>query len=185
MSVPREPDGAIEHSSEPEIGHDQLRARLAEAVRRICPWWLRSQADDLVGVAITRIVAAQESREGNWRATPFYVQRAAFSALVDEIRRRRRSREVQAPEGLEEGMIVDERGDPERAAASREIARGLRACLATLAADRRLACVVRLQGHSVPEGARILGWSEKRTENLVYRGMADLRRCLEAKGLKP
>jgi RNA polymerase sigma-70 factor (ECF subfamily) len=30
-----------------------------------------------------------------------------------------------------------------------------------------------------------MGWTEKKAENLVYRGLADLRRCLSAKGLRP
>ena len=29
------------------------------------------------------------------------------------------------------------------------------------------------------------GWTLTKTESLVYRGMADLRRCLERKGLTP
>ena len=42
-----------------------------------------------------------------------------------------------------------------------------------------------LQGHTGPQAAALLGWDAKRTENLVYRGLADLRQCLEAKGVKP
>jgi RNA polymerase sigma-70 factor, ECF subfamily len=42
-----------------------------------------------------------------------------------------------------------------------------------------------LQGHTVPETARILGWDAKRAENLVYRGLADLRQCLMGKGHRP
>ena len=45
--------------------------------------------------------------------------------------------------------------------------------------------MLHLQGHSVPDAARLLGWPAKRTENLVYRGLADLRRCLIAKGHTP
>ena len=51
--------------------------------------------------------------------------------------------------------------------------------------DRRLAVTLYLQGHTVPEAARILGWAAKRTENLVYRGLADLRQCLLGKGHTP
>jgi len=61
----------------------------------------------------------------------------------------------------------------------------IRACLAAANRDRRLALVLYLQGHSVPEAARILGWDVKRTENLVYRGLADLRQCLLNKGHRP
>ena len=48
-----------------------------------------------------------------------------------------------------------------------------------------MAVVLHLQGHSVPEAARLLNWGNKRTENLVYRGLADLRNCLALKGLEP
>jgi RNA polymerase sigma-70 factor (ECF subfamily) len=51
--------------------------------------------------------------------------------------------------------------------------------------ERRLAVTLYLHGHSVPDAARILDWSAKRTENLVYRGLADLRECLLSKGLRP
>jgi RNA polymerase sigma-70 factor (ECF subfamily) len=40
-----------------------------------------------------------------------------------------------------------------------------------------------LHGHSVAEVAALLGWRFKKAENLVYRGLADLRRCLATKGL--
>ena len=49
--------------------------------------------------------------------------------------------------------------------------------------ERRLAVTLYLQGHSVPAAARLLEWTAKRTENLVYRGLADLRECLTAKGM--
>jgi RNA polymerase sigma-70 factor (ECF subfamily) len=42
-----------------------------------------------------------------------------------------------------------------------------------------------LHGHSLVEAARILDWAAKQTENLVYRGLADLRKCLLAKGIRP
>ena len=75
--------------------------------------------------------------------------------------------------------------DPERIAASSEIGRGIQACLENMQHDRRLAVTLYLQGHTVPEAAQILEWAAKRTENLVYRGLADLRTCLTVKGLRP
>ena len=72
--------------------------------------------------------------------------------------------------------------NPERTAASLEIGRGIQACLAAMKRERRLAVTLHLQGHSVSEAARILDWPEKRTENLVYRGLADLRACLTLEG---
>ena len=76
------------------------------------------------------------------------------------------------------------RQDPERIAAAREIGRGIQDCLSQMSRERRLAVTLYLQGHSVPEASRVLDWPAKRTENLVYRGLADLRECLEAKGMR-
>ena len=50
---------------------------------------------------------------------------------------------------------------------------------------RRLAVTLHLQGHSVPEVGRLMGWSAKKADNLVYRGRADLRECLELRGIRP
>jgi RNA polymerase sigma-70 factor (ECF subfamily) len=67
----------------------------------------------------------------------------------------------------------------------RELGAAVRACLRSMKRERRLALVLYLQQHTVPEAARLLGWAAKRTENLVYRGLADLRQCLLAKGHTP
>ena len=119
--------------------------------------------------------------EGNAAVSSSYLYKAAHSALVDEIRRVRRRRETD----LEEGAFEPGGEDPERSAASREIGEAIEDCLTRLVADRRLAVTLYLQGNSVPESARVLDWPAKRTENLVYRGLADLRDCLRSKGLRP
>jgi RNA polymerase sigma-70 factor (ECF subfamily) len=102
---------------------------------------------------------------------------------VDVIRSRRRRRE----EAVDDARLtnVPDAGDssPEARTASREIADGIRHCLAGLVEHRRLAVTLHLQGHTVPEVASILRWQAKKAENLVYRGLADLRRCLATKGL--
>lgn len=75
--------------------------------------------------------------------------------------------------------------DREQRTLGREVGLGIRDCLNTPNRPRRLALVLHLQGHTVPDAARVLGWPAKKTENLVYRGLSDLRSCLEGKGLKP
>src|SRR5688572_31583035 len=42
-----------------------------------------------------------------------------------------------------------------------------------------------LQGHSVPDIGKLMSWAPKKADNLVYRGLADLRECLVSKGVKP
>jgi len=123
-------------------------------------------------------------REGIPLFSTSYLYKVAHSALVDEIRRVRRRRETDLEdEGVAE--IAGTTGNPERIAASLEIGRGIQACLRCMKRERRLAVILHLQGYTVTEAARILDWPAKRTENLVYRGLADLRACLTSKGMRP
>jgi RNA polymerase sigma-70 factor (ECF subfamily) len=133
---------------------------------------------------------AERRSEGDRPLSPFYLQWAAHSALVDEIRRRMRRPEVSLDAGSDERdepttLEPKSHDDPQRAASSRELGAAIRDCLARTKRERRLAVTLYLMGHSVPEAARILGWDEKRTENLVYRGLADVRQCLVRKGHTP
>lgn len=168
-----------------------LRSALVRAVRRQCPQWLSDHADDLVQCALVKVMAIAGSGEGTRALSSFYLHRVAHSALVDEIRRRQRRREVTLEvddsEGQQGGAIVTPPADsdPEQDASLRELGAAVRACLLSMVRDRRLAVMLYLQGHSVPDAARLLGWAVKRTENLVYRGLADLRQCLLAKGHSP
>ena len=61
---------------------------------------------------------------------------------------------------------------------SREIDRGITDCLGRLPQPRRLAVTLFLQGYTVPEAGRLLGWTTKKTEHLVSRGLEGLRGCL-------
>jgi RNA polymerase sigma-70 factor (ECF subfamily) len=163
----------------------RLRADLQRAVNRICPRWLASRSDDLVQVAMMRIMEIQGKSEGNRELTSSYLYRVAYTALVDEIRRWRRRQEVPIEQATVEGRVTSESASPERVYAGREIGRSILDCLAQLGRPRRLAVALYLQGHTVPQASRVLGWSPKRTENLVYRGLADLRTCLASKGVTP
>ncbi len=137
-------------------------------------------------VALMRVLAIHAKSEGKRQLSSSYLHKVAYSALVDEIRRLRRRQEVPLDnEGFEDKSAATSLPDPEHTSAGREIARSIGQCLSLLIRPRRLAVTLHLQGHGVPDVARLLSWSRKRAENLVYRGLADLRDCLEAKGLRP
>ncbi len=79
----------------------QLRAAVARAVRRVCPRWLADDAEDLTQIATTRVLARMsQASSANVTFTPGYLYRAVHSALVDEIRRRRRLREEPIDESV-------------------------------------------------------------------------------------
>jgi RNA polymerase sigma-70 factor, ECF subfamily len=175
-------------SPESSMDYAQLHRDLVKAVDRVCPRWLADRADDLVQVALMRVMEIQRKREGA-EFSAFYLKKAAYSAMIDEIRRLRRRQEVSLEGGSdeEEGVVYDPAApgpDPERASSGRQAGRAIRDCLGRMVDARRHAVTLNLQGHSVPEVGRLMGWTAKKAENLVYRGMSDLRGCLEAKGIQ-
>ncbi|HWM89233.1 MAG TPA: RNA polymerase sigma factor [Thermoanaerobaculia bacterium] len=169
--------------------YERLRGELVRAVSRICPPWLASRADDLVQVALLRVLEVRRKSEENARISSSYLRKAAYSALIDEIRRCRRRREVSLEDEGGEVDPVAERSsaqpDPEAQSAGRQTGKAIRDCLAQMVRPRRLAVTLHLQGHSVPEIGRLMGWLAKKADNLVYRGLADLRECLGGKGVRP
>jgi len=168
------------------IDYVALRRDIARAVNRLCPNWMADKRDDLVQAALLRVMHTVERRspgERNPAAAASYLYKVAYSVLVDELRRMRRRRETDLHEDAV--LVARAKEDPERTAAARQIGQGIRGCLRAMKHERRLAVALHLQGHTVAEAARLLDWAFKRTENLVYRGLSDLRVCLKAKGLRP
>lgn len=161
--------------------YEALRLRMLRAVRRICPPWLADDADDLVQEAMLRVMQLETRSNGVLRVTNAYINKVAHSALVDEIRRRRRRREVDMGEDEAEVEAADGAAASD-SAFQQEIGDALALCLEEQEESRRRALTLYLLGHSVPEAARLLAWGAKRTENLVYRGLAVLRTCLERQG---
>ncbi len=170
-------------ASSPEL--KRIRNILAAGVSRNCPPWLASDSEDIVQEAFLKVMNILKGNEGKTQLSSSYLWRVAYSATIDEIRRRRRRREV----GMDAEIIEKEAGSSasssEHRSVGTEIGRGIRDCMAGLLPERRRALTLRLLGHSIREAGDLLGWPFKRTENLIYRGLADLRKCLEGKGLKP
>lgn len=162
-----------------------LRRRITHAVRRHCPVWLAGQIEDIAQNAILRLLRTLEKSDGNRTFSAVYVEKSVSGAVVDEIRRacRRRESPVEDLEAVAPADVTH--ASPEQQAGAREIARGILECLGGLIRPRRVAVALYLHGCTVPEAAGRLGWSLRRTESLVYRGLANLRQCLERKGLKP
>jgi RNA polymerase sigma-70 factor (ECF subfamily) len=163
-----------------------LRRQLVRAVERTCPRWLAADSDDLVQTALLRVMEIARRREGEAEFSSFYLRRAAYSVVVDEIRRRRRRGEVSLePEAEgEEPARPSREPDPEKVSASRELGRAISDCLGHLVRPRRIATTLHLQGHRIREVGDLMGWTEKKAENLIYRGLADLRNCLKSQGIE-
>ena len=174
MSAP-----AFPRRDTPVADHAELRRRLLAAVRRHCPPWLRDEADDIVQQAMIRVTSSEVTTVNST-----YIDRLAYCATIDEIRRRRARRMVITEEPPEVPSAAP--GDhPGRVSEDRRVGEAIRDCLAGLVETRRRAVGLYLEGHTVPEVGRILDISTKNAENFVYRGLEDLRACLHGKGMAP
>jgi RNA polymerase sigma factor (sigma-70 family) len=109
-------------------------------------------------------------------ATPAsYVYRTATSAAVDLLRRKRRNRE-QVP--LDPEVHGTPRPTPPGDYSPEEAAEELALALEGLDDRRRPVVRMHLAGYHSTEIAALLGWTQGATRNLLYRGLADLKRDL-------
>lgn len=171
-----EPPGKIDYQS--------LRDRLERAVRRSCPPWLADNADDLVQVAMLRLLDRIKENEQDAAFNSSYLYKVAYSALVDEIRRHRARREVSIEGDDTVPMPIEApTPSPQKQAEAHELGAAIALCLSRLIPPRRRAVTLHLHGHSTAETAAALGRQLKQARNLIYRGLADLRQCLTKRGI--
>jgi RNA polymerase sigma-70 factor, ECF subfamily len=155
---------------------ERYRDVLRRVVRRVCPASLEGMREDLVQIALLRVLEIKSNEQAHTTPTS-YLWRVAHSAMVDELRRLRRRPTVD----------LDQLGgdEPPAPAATPRLGVAIHACLQGLMEARRQAVGLHLFGHRAEEAAALLGWTVKRVQNSTYRGLADLRRCLESKGFTP
>ncbi|MCU0224378.1 MAG: sigma-70 family RNA polymerase sigma factor [Acidobacteria bacterium] len=166
----------------PRFDAAALQAQLERAVVRLCPRWLASERDDLVQASLLRVLEtlSRRSPDDTRELNTTYLWSAAYSAVLDELRRiRRRPRLVHD----EEAAARPAAGGPHDRLEARELARHVRDCLAGIDDARRHAVQLRLAGFGHEEIAALLGGPLRRASNLVFRGMDDLRSCLRGKGV--
>ncbi len=173
---------ATEHD---EPTHAAIRDIMLAAVDRACPGWLRSEREDIVHDAMTRLTARLASATGGDRPSRAYLAKVAYHALVDEIRRQARGRSRVALDELGDDGPGDRSVGPEAAVGDARIGAAIRDCLSQTVATRRAAVGLYLEGRGPSEVAAVLELSRKQADNLVHRGLADLRRCLDRKGVRP
>lgn len=166
----------------PDAEVQRIQSVLQRAVTRLCPRWSVEEREDLVQNALLKL-HQRESGEDISSYQASYLYRVAHSIVVDEVRKR--ARRPQSSDGVSPELFSSDRHDqPDHAAVADDATQAVWDCLSRIADSRRAALALYLQGHSVPEASQLLGWPRKRTENCVYRGLANLRECLEAKGVE-
>jgi RNA polymerase sigma factor (sigma-70 family) len=167
---------------------ESIVARFAERVKYIGVQHglAGSDVEDLVQEVRLRLWKALESGEKILAAPASYIHRTAVSAALDLLRRRRAKRETPArlsrPSGL---AMLGESASADRLVEQLELQEQIAWAVQSLIPARRSVVKMYLAGYSREEIADVLGWTEAKTRNLLYRGLADLRERLTAMGIGP
>jgi RNA polymerase sigma-70 factor (ECF subfamily) len=166
---------------------DALIARSADKVRmvgrahRLDP----GEVDEVFQEVRIRVWSAMGSGERIAQLPASYVYRTAASVALDFIRRRRARRD-DSTDPIESAR---DRGDPAppgpEQVEARELGDLIDAALADVPVSRRPLVRMYLDGYGSGEIGALLGWTEARARNLVYRGLADLREALSRRGVGP
>ena len=152
-----------------------LRHRLAD-----------SDLDEVLQEVRIRLWRAQRTGEQVRQVSASYVYRTAMSAAVDLLRRRRTRRsDVSVPIDEHAERLPVRARDPELDLAHAELAAQVSQAIDTISPNRRPVVRMYLAGYPREEIATLLGWSEAKTRNLLYRGLDDLRARLRDRGVGP
>jgi RNA polymerase sigma factor (sigma-70 family) len=163
---------------------------LRQTIIQFCPKDMGLQFNDIEQEARLRLWRALQSEREIENLTS-YLYRIAVTATLDAIRRVKAKREDQLLLAEEE---EEEPGEPHRLMAGPEhapdllaerrlVVRKVEAALARLPENRRRAVGLHLEGMTKQEIGDLLGWTESKARNLVYRGLQDLREQLQAEGV--
>jgi RNA polymerase sigma factor (sigma-70 family) len=162
---------------------DNLVARAAAAVRQ-AGWRYGLSSDEVDEVfqdVRIRLWNARTSEQISETSTS-YVYKTAASAALDLIRRRRGGLPTESLDVVDAPAPAH---DPEQSLAATELTRAVDAAVDSIPASRRPVVRMYLLGYPREEIATLMGWTEAKTRNLLYRGLADLREALTARGIGP
>jgi RNA polymerase sigma-70 factor (ECF subfamily) len=178
----------MDYADELSPALEGLLARFATLVRGV--GWRHGLADheldELMQAVRLRLWHARPSSEQIETTPASYVYRTAITAALDLIRARRAHREepIDATREGSEAMLSTHPG-PEGELEAGELAVLVGHAVDQITPSRRPVLRMYLAGYDRQEIAGLLGWSEAKTRNLLYRGLDDLRGLLTARGIGP
>jgi|SRR5688572_4303144 len=182
------PVGDREQQPDAEVSRalHQLISRFDSFVRRTAArhGLLGPDLDEVVQDLRVRIWRSFGTASAIRNASATYLSRAAISASLDIVRKRRSGKSSGiALDSVSESALAERRAGPEERVAAADLARAVHEALGLLAESRRAVVRMYLAGYDRFEIAELLGWTEGKTRNLLYRGLDDLRGILTARGI--
>jgi RNA polymerase sigma-70 factor (ECF subfamily) len=142
-----------------------------------------ADVDEVMQQVRIRLWQARGETEQIRRSPASYVYRTAVSAALDLMRRRRAQRTELSVPLDDPGATLPAQRNPHSDLEYLELSRLVARAIDQIPASRRPVVRMHLAGHPREEIAELLGWSEAKTRNLLYRGMSDLRERLTEMGV--
>ena len=188
----RRADGGAEDESGDDAPPDdrQLSLLLDEIVRRFSgsiratgaryrlPPSDIGEAEQEVRIRLWRVCGNPENIT---KLSASYLQRVVTTAILDLLRRRRRAAMHDPVEDL---PLPAPGPGPDADAEAASLGIVVQAGVSSLGLARRTVVKLHLEGFRRDEIEALLGWSEAKTRNLLYRGLSDLRGYLVARGIE-
>lgn len=144
-----------------------------------------SDLDEVMQEVRIRLWRARGTSEQVGGTNTSYVYRTASTAALDVLRRRR-ARRADRHDAIDEGpvaVLATAEPDPHGVLEGSELTERVARAIEVIPASRRPVVRMHLAGYPREEIATLLGWTEAKTRNLLYRGLADLRERLAAEGI--
>ncbi len=169
---------------------ERYAALLRSLVAQHCPRGVGVDLGEIEQEARVRLWRAIE-REKELTDPASYIYRIAVTTAIDAVRRVVARREDQLRTEASEddaakdmvNIAADPSHAPDAVTARRELMQRIAEAVQALPENRRRAVELHLQGLTLAEIAELLGWSEAKARNLVYRGLDDLRELLRREGI--
>lgn len=185
-ATPTQPAGDPQPDNEASRALEHIVSRFDAFIRRSARRYglAGSDVDEVVQELRVRMWRSLGTAELIRRAKATYIYRAAISASLDIIRRQR-TRRAEALTDVQAESTADPRHRSDAGIEEGELAAAVHRALGMLVESRRAVVRMHLSGYDRFEIADLLGWSEAKTRNLLYRGLEDLRGILVSWGIGP
>ncbi|MBC8090267.1 MAG: sigma-70 family RNA polymerase sigma factor [Phycisphaerae bacterium] len=167
----------------------QIEAVLARLGRLVRATGLRhgvgdEEAGALIQEVRIRLWRAHASSEEIGRLPTSYVYRTAITAALDLVRKRRRNEDREPSLDTAPMAALVSRNAADSDALASDLGAAIMRELNTMVEARRVVVRMHLAGYERDEMTSLLGWSDAKVRNLLYRGLQDLRARLTTAGYR-